>query len=107
MTPYLLQTEAASSTPSSKTLPQLIDEIRHNQKLVDSVQWDDPNKIRDGILKRAPEEMINTAKQWTVSPGELEKKTAEMINTAVYFAAAAQHPPKQVSIPNHIFLLNE
>jgi hypothetical protein len=47
-------------------------------------------------LKRAPEEMINVAKEWTVDPEDLEKKTLEMINNAVYFTATAQHPPKQV-----------
>jgi hypothetical protein len=99
ITPYLLKTEAASTIPSSKTLPQLVDKVRADQKLTDSVQWEDSNKIRDGILKRAPEEMISYAKQWTVLPGELEKKTIEMTNTAVYFAAAAQHPPKQVTLP--------
>jgi len=96
MTPYLFKSEAAATEPSSKTVPELIDEIRSDQKLIDSVKFDDGNKIRDGILKRAPEEMIHYAKQWTVSPGELEKKTVEMINSAVYFTAAAQHPPKQV-----------
>jgi hypothetical protein len=34
--------------------------------------------------------------QWTVNEHNLESKTAEMINTAVYYTAAAQHPPKQV-----------
>jgi len=97
MTPYLLKTEAASTDPSSKTFPQLIDEMRNDQTLVDSVHSEDDNKIRDGILKRAPDKMIIYAKQWTVLPGELEKKTVEMMNATVYFTAAAQHPPKQVS----------
>jgi hypothetical protein len=97
--PYLLKTEAASTTASPKTLPQLIEEIQTDQKVIDSVHWEDGNKIRDGILKRAPQEMISYAKQWTVLPGELEKKTVEMINTCVWFTAAAQHPPKQVFLP--------
>ena len=93
---YLLKTEAASTGPTSQTLPELMDEIRNNKKLVESPHWEDGNKIRDGVLKRAPEEMINIAKQWTIAPKELEKKTMEMANNAVYFAATAQHPPKQV-----------
>lgn len=96
MAPYLFKTETESTSPSSKTLPELVDEVRSNKKLVDSAKWEDGNKIRDGILKRAPEEMISIAKQWIVSPEEIEKKTVEMINNAVYFAASAQHPPKQV-----------
>lgn len=103
ISPYLLKTEAASTKPSSRTLPDLIEEIRTNKKLVDSVHWEDDNKIRDGILKRAPQEMVDICKQWTVFPDQLEEKTAEMINAAVYFAAASQHPPKRVSLllPSH------
>ena len=93
---YLLTTERAASSPTAKTLPQLIDEIRADPKLSVAAHWDDGNKIRDGILKRAPDEMIEFAKQWTVASGELEKKTAEMTNAAIYFTAAAQNPPKQV-----------
>lgn len=96
ITPYLLNTEKVSTTPTNKTLPQLIDEIRADKKLSMAAHWEDSNKIRDGILVRAPDEMISYAKQWSVSEEELEAKTAEMINTAIYFTAAAQKPPKQV-----------
>lgn len=41
--------------------------------------------------------MIKYASQWTVGKGELEAKTAQMISSVVYFTAAAQRPPKQVS----------
>jgi hypothetical protein len=42
--------------------------------------------------------MMAIAKQWTVASSDeaLRAKTAEMINTAIYFTSAAQHPPKQV-----------
>lgn len=93
---FLLKVERAATEPSSKTLVELLDEIRADKKLSTAAHWDDPNKVRDGLLKRAPDETVHYAKQWTVSPGELEKKTAQMINAAVYFTAAAQHPPKQV-----------
>lgn len=96
ISPYLLKTEAASIKPTSKTLPQLIDDIRADKKLTLAAHWEDGNKIRDGILARAPEEMISYAKQWTVSPEQLEEKTAEMTNNAIYYTAAAQKPPKQV-----------
>jgi hypothetical protein len=94
---FLLRVEKAATEPSSKTLVELLDEIRADKKLSTAAHWDDPNKIRDGLLKRAPDETIHYAKQWTVSPGELEEKTAQMINASVYFTAAAQHPPKQAS----------
>lgn len=98
ISPYLLKTDAASTSTSTKTLPQLIDEIRADKKLSMAAHWEDGNKIRDGILVRAPDEMISYAKQWTVSEDQLEEKTAEMITTAIYFTAAAQKPPKQVKI---------
>jgi hypothetical protein len=93
-----LRTIEKAAVPSSKTLLGLLDEIKAEPKLHAAVDWSEENKIQDGILKNAPGEMIHYAKQWTVSPGELEKKTAEMISTDAYFAAAAQHPPKQASI---------
>ena len=40
--------------------------------------------------------MIKYATQWVVTPESLEQKTAEMINSVIYYTAAAQRPPKQV-----------
>ena len=67
---------------SNKTLPELLDEIRSNKKLVNAPHWDDGNKLRDGVLARARDEMINIAAQWTVTPDQIEEKLAEMTNTA-------------------------
>ncbi|KIV86432.1 hypothetical protein PV11_02044 [Exophiala sideris] len=88
--------KAARETSQSKSLVQLIHECRKDEKLVNSPKSDDGNKLRDGVLVRAPDKMIALASQWRVSPDELQQKTAEMINAAVYFAAAAQRPDKQV-----------
>ncbi|KAH8805934.1 hypothetical protein F5884DRAFT_823493 [Xylogone sp. PMI_703] len=90
------QAAKSQSKPSNKTLLQLLEEIAADKKLSTSAHWEDGNKIRDGVLKRAPEEMIKYASQWTVPEAELEKKTVEMIDTAIYFTSTAQHPPKQV-----------
>ncbi|KAG4438314.1 hypothetical protein IFR05_006201 [Cadophora sp. M221] len=97
---YLLRTDAAANSnpnPSlNTTLVELLEEIRADKKLATSAHWEDPNKVRDGILVRAPEEMIRITSKWTVTPGTLERKTAEMTNAAIFFTAAAQRPPKQV-----------
>jgi hypothetical protein len=61
---------------------QILDECKKYDKLSKSAHFEDGNKIRDGILKRAPEEMIKNAVQYTVKEEELEEKTAEMINAA-------------------------
>ncbi|RDW88323.1 hypothetical protein BP6252_00355 [Coleophoma cylindrospora] len=94
----LLATEQASKAqgPTDKTLPDLLSDIRKDKKLSEAARWEDANKVRDGVLQRAPQEMIKHAAQWSVSSTTLEEKTAEMINASVYFTAGAQHPPKQV-----------
>jgi hypothetical protein len=65
-----------------KTIVQLLEEARNNEKLRTAAHWEDGNKIREGILRRAPEEMIKLASQYTISDDSLEVKTAEMINAA-------------------------
>ncbi|KAI9880934.1 MAG: hypothetical protein M1830_010002 [Pleopsidium flavum] len=111
--PFLFEAEkAAHDKASSKSMVSILDEIRADNKLSTAAHWDDGNKIRDGILKRAPDEMIKYASQWTVVPDQLEEKTAEMIDAAgifdllkllscvltflVYYTGGAQHPPKQI-----------
>lgn len=87
---------AAKNEKSSKSLVQLIHESRGDEKLRTSAHWEDGNKVRDGVLVRAPDEMIALASQWSVTPDQLEQKTAEMINAAIYFTGTAQKPTKQV-----------
>ncbi|KAL8672730.1 MAG: hypothetical protein Q9168_002820 [Polycauliona sp. 1 TL-2023] len=94
---FLLKAEkAASETQVSKSLVDILDQIRGDPKLRTAAHWEDGNKLRDGILARAPNEMIEYAAQWKVRSEELEAKTAEMTNAAVYFTGGAQHPPKQI-----------
>ncbi|KAL5423641.1 hypothetical protein PMIN04_003778 [Paraphaeosphaeria minitans] len=104
MLSFFLDAEKAankSDTPrDSKTIVQLLNNIRADKKLSSAAHWDDGNKIRDGILKRAPEEMLKYASQYVVSESQLEEKTAEMVNAAVFYTAAAQHPP---SVPKFDF----
>ena len=83
MSKFFLPAEKAAATEGrSKNLVDLLDEIRADQKLSTAAHWNDGNKIRDGILVRAPDEMITYASQYKVSEDELEEKTAEMTNTA-------------------------
>lgn len=72
--------ESRSKDGPRKTILQILEECRKDDKLSKAAHWDDGNKVRDGIIKRAPEEMIKYATQYTVKEGELEEKTAEMIN---------------------------
>jgi hypothetical protein len=74
--------KSSSDHRSEKSVVQLLREIKADEKLSSAAHFKDGNKIRDGILKRAPEEMIKYASQYSVQESELEEKTAEMINAA-------------------------
>lgn len=81
----------------SKSLTELLHEIHGDKKLSSAAHWSDGNKIRDGILARAPDAMLKYASQYFVrSEDDLGKKTAEMINASVLFTGTAQHPPKEI-----------
>ncbi|EQL33460.1 hypothetical protein BDFG_04603 [Blastomyces dermatitidis ATCC 26199] len=78
-----------------KPLSQLLREIRANTKLREAGRWEDPNKI-NGLLARAPDEIIEIASQFSVGPDQLEEKLAELFNAVAYFAGAAQRPNKRI-----------
>ncbi len=80
--PLLLAAEKAATSEKSKSMVEILDEIRADKKLSTAAHWDDANKIRDGLIARAPDEMIKYASQWTVKSDELMIKTAEMTNAA-------------------------
>lgn len=72
----------ARTSEASKSLVELLDEIRADKKLSTAANWEDGNKVRDGVLARAPDEMLKYASQWKVSAEDLEEKTAEMTNAS-------------------------
>ena len=85
MTPLFFQSEKAAKegdSKQSKSLVRLIDEIHADPEIRNAAHFDDSNKIRDGLLERAPNDMIKYASQYTVQEAELEERTAEMINAA-------------------------
>ncbi|KAH6617171.1 hypothetical protein F5144DRAFT_623948 [Chaetomium tenue] len=55
----------------------------------------DKEFARDGVLPNAKPELLRLAARWRVDPDDLERTTAELINTAVYITAGAQLPPYQ------------
>ncbi|KAL2268591.1 hypothetical protein VTJ83DRAFT_3437 [Remersonia thermophila] len=67
----------------------LLASVRSNEKLAQAAKASDPNKVRDGVLARAKNEMISAAARVRVRPEEVEEKTAEMFNAAVFTATAA------------------
>ncbi|PHH79001.1 hypothetical protein CDD80_5854 [Ophiocordyceps camponoti-rufipedis] len=87
-----------------QSLPALLEGIREQQpKLAASARWEDPNRIFDGVLARARPEAVALLAGIRVRPDELEEKTAEMIHTAAYVAAAASWNPPYT--PKYDFFL--
>lgn len=95
---FLLTTEQASKSTLAPmpSIASLLEEVRSNEKLAHSARVTDGNKIRDGVLARAWDEMVEVTSRVKVKPEELEERTAEMYHTAIYEGAlAAFHPGKQ------------
>ena len=96
--------EAAIAYPTAKpkSMIQLIHEVRANDTIRKAPQWSDfGNKMRDGIMGRAGEEMSTVAAQFQIRKDdvkELERRTAEMISTCAYFAGASQRQGRKKKI---------
>lgn len=90
--------KAAASNPSAGTKPiaSILDSIRASKDIRSSVRFTDGNKIRDGLLARAPEAIINQVSQVRVSPSDLAEKTAEMINSVAYYTGGSQNPSRAI-----------
>lgn len=66
-----------------KTIVQLLEEVKNDDSVSNAAHWEDGNKIRDGVMKRAQDKLIAIASQYTIrEDDDLEEKTAEMINAA-------------------------
>lgn len=92
--PFMLDAEKlAASNGKGKPMVELLDEVRADKKLSTAAHWDDSNKIRDGILVRAPNEMIRIAAKWKVMPGAVIEKTAEMTNVSFVSEASLSRFP--------------
>lgn len=102
---FLTSADEAAAKLDSKmgSIADFFDEIRKDKKLATSASWNDPNRIYDGVMKRAPDEALALVSRVKVAEDELEERTAEMIITAAWVsAAAAFHEP---NIPKFDFFL--
>jgi hypothetical protein len=61
---------------------------------------DPPNRVTDGLMKRAAKEIVPHLAKWRVKPTkeDIEYRTAEMIQMCTYMSGAAQHPKKKPSM---------
>jgi len=97
------ESEASIIYPTAKPKPmiQLVHEVRANETIRNAPRWTDfGNKMRDGVIGRAGEEMQSIAAQFRIRKDEkeLERRTAEMISTCAYFAGAAQREGRKRKI---------
>lgn len=92
--PFMLDAEKlATSSGKGKPMVELLDEVRADKKLSTAAHWGDSNKIRDGILVRAPDEMVRIAAKWKVRPCTIIEKTAEMTNVSFVREASLSRFP--------------
>ncbi|KAK3403534.1 hypothetical protein B0T20DRAFT_389181 [Sordaria brevicollis] len=89
------------------TVLGLLDEVRGNEKLKNAPRMEDGNKIRDGVLKRAREEAVKLAGKVRIKRDEeeLQKRTAEMYDSAVFMASAAALVKRETKMPRYDFFL--
>ena len=76
--------EGKTGEKNKKSIMQILEECRKDEKVRESARFSDANKIRDGIMKRAKEEMVAYAAQYVVEK-DVERATAEMIDAAGLF----------------------
>ncbi|KAF6808362.1 HypA protein [Colletotrichum sojae] len=96
--PFFEETErrAREAGAPMPKMAELVEEVRGNEKLVGAVRMGDRNKVFDGVLVRAPEEMKYVASKVRVSAEELDERTAEMFHACAWIAGcAAQKPGKE------------
>jgi len=91
-----------------RSLVDLLYEARATDKIRESPHWEDGNKLRDGVLKRALPEITDLCSQWHVKPtkDDLRLKTAEMTNAAAYFSGAAQHSSHEKAVKWDFFYMH-
>ena len=86
----------------TKPLLQALESLRSDLVIASAVKASDPfNKIRDGLLKRVPEEhLVPYLSQFQVKSEaqDLQRKLGEMMQTCAYMTGAAQQPGKLEAI---------
>ncbi|KAI1819633.1 HypA protein [Xylaria intraflava] len=91
MTVFLQSSEAAAkaSTAPMPEITSLYKEAAANEKLSTACRPGDFNKLPDGVIKRAFDDAVRISAKVNVKPEEVEEKTIEMYNAAIYIASGA------------------
>lgn len=102
---FLIEAETESKTAETPMprIGELLREAAADAALVASPRLSDGNKVRDGVLARARPSALRLASKVRVLPAELDERTAEMYDAAIYIASgAALHGAKD---PKYEFFL--
>lgn len=102
---FLIEAETESKTTETPMprIGELLREAAADAALVASPRLSDGNKVRDGVLARARPSALRLASKVRVLPAELDERTAEMYDAAIYIASgAALHGAKD---PKYEFFL--
>ncbi|KAK3350971.1 hypothetical protein B0H65DRAFT_422201 [Neurospora tetraspora] len=108
---FLLGAEEAAKANKPEDMGRIVEDllqkgVRGNEKLAKAARMSDANKVRDGVLKRAKEEAIGLAAKVKVGKEELQERTAEMYDAAVFMASAAAFVKRdQKKMPRFDFFL--
>jgi hypothetical protein len=97
---HLCAQKAEVAVPAS--MVSLLKMMQDDQAMSSAANLEDAPFLADGVLSRVSDELTSCAAQWKVrrplTPDNLEEAAAELINSAVYMACAAQRPPKIVKL---------
>ncbi|KAM0813222.1 putative Oxidoreductase AflY [Seiridium cardinale] len=88
-------------TTTSKPLLEILDGLRNDPEILTAVRPSDPlNKISDGLMKRAKEQLVPHLAQFRVqaSTEDIKRQTKEMMYTCTYMTGAAQRPGKKETL---------
>jgi hypothetical protein len=91
--------EYVQGTPETpaRSMLEILDQLHHDPAIKNAVQMSDPlNKISDGLLAKARENLIPYLAQYRVQPtaNTLQTHMVDMVHSCAYMVGAAQHPGK-------------
>ncbi|KAL8948606.1 MAG: hypothetical protein Q9222_005222 [Ikaeria aurantiellina] len=104
---FFIDVDAAVMTqaPKAEHLVEIMDKIREDPKLPLAAHRNDDHKVRDGILVRAKEEMIDFASRWQVDGENIEDfYYMHALNSSIFFSTFLRQP--WISHQNKVKLLN-
>lgn len=97
----LLESESRASrgmAPLSEQTPlNIYQKLHDDPQFSQAAQFADKSKVRDGILKRSKNELLDVLQTIHFQPDELHERTAEMFHDIIYVASGAA-----LRLPKHV-----